>query len=71
MGDWVTCSCGKRGWTSRRPAKAAARELLAKRQHPLPLAVYRCDRGETGLFHVGHTYKPANLNDPRLTWIAP
>lgn len=45
--DYVTCSCGKRGYTDKKAAKNSARA-----QHPgHSLHVYRC---ESGLWHYGH-----------------
>jgi hypothetical protein len=68
--DWITCSCGKRGWPTRRQAKAKVRELSEDDLRTEPISVYRCRDGTTNLFHVGHKRPGPNLNDPRLSWIA-
>ncbi len=54
---WGTCSCGKRGWVSRKAARKACR-TIDRADH---MAVYRCTA--SGMWHVGHL--PPEVKDGR------
>lgn len=69
IAPYITCACGKRGFGSRRAAKAVVRELRERGDDPNDhmLNAYRC-RVSPVFFHVGHRgYLKQNLNDP-TTW---
>lgn len=72
---WISCACGKRGYSSRKGARAALRAVRTanERRGVEPISAtaalreYLCD---TGSWHIGHrTHRGANLNDPRLSFV--
>lgn len=51
---WITCQCGKRGYSDRKAAKK-----VLKRAHPEggQMRAYRCNVNDT-FWHVGHVAEP-------------
>lgn len=75
--QWLTCEyCGKRGWKTRRGARAGRSLLLAdgkgRQNIDYVLVVYECTSVPDGVepnWHMGHHHvarRPPNLNDPRV-----
>lgn len=51
------CLCGKRGWTDRADADRVHRKMRgrsARDPRREQLHLYRCDRTDSGMWHVGH-----------------
>jgi len=57
--NWQPCACGKRGWVSRKAARAVRR----KADHAELMSTYACP--VSGLFHIGHL--PPQVADGRLS----
>jgi len=55
-GRWETCrDCGKRSYQNRRDARRVRRLQVAEYGEKLSeLQIYRCRRGNSGAFHLGH-----------------
>jgi hypothetical protein len=48
LGHWITCACGKRGYHTKRDARAARKQLRDNSR-----TVYACEDAGVTLWHIG------------------